>query len=171
MSFENLAFVLDAQGFFIEGKFVPRELAAKGSYFEKFYEFDIEKDYSSLNEKDKRTVNFCTTHVHGINFELRERSESSAIPIGLFEKVINYLYHKYKDDKKIYVGLRNSQLEVVLKQLEIPYIDLSSIEIIPWEIVSKEACSLHKSVCCNLSANRCALAKVRNLTHCIQQVN
>ena len=169
MAFESVVFIIDAQGFYIDGKFIARELAIKGKDFEKFYEFDSCRNYGDLSEKDKRTTNFCTTHVHGINLELTERPESSPIPIALFQDVLKYLYNKYRSQTRTLVCLRHSQLKAILDEMEIPVLDVSSLEIMPKLSAAEKPCSLHKNVCCNDSAYRCALVKVRHLYKCIQQ--
>ena len=67
---DSLCFVLDLEGFYINKTFHVRELA----YYTWNQEhgrhaFFIPIPYKALNDKDKRTVNFVGSKIHGLSYQ------------------------------------------------------------------------------------------------------
>ena len=68
---DNLCLILDLEGFFINKTFHSRELG----YFTWYQEhgrhaFFVPVSYKTLCDKDKRTVNFVISKIHGLSYQL-----------------------------------------------------------------------------------------------------
>lgn len=146
----NVDVFVDAQGFFVNGTFFPRELAIISK--ENFIYFTFDLPSINLSKKNQKTVNFCTKKVHGI-FWNSSKFDTYSIPVTLFKKILYNYCIKWKEDGL--VGVRNSHLRHVLEMLKIPVFDMEQIEVKNDDILH---CNLH-----NYNKTKCCINKVLNL--------
>lgn len=147
----KVCFVADAQGFFVENKFYPRELGVAGDDFTIYFTFDLPN--KKLSEADRKTVFACEKYVHGISWHSKTK-KSDSLPVEVFEKILIHLYKKYRQCKSDMVGVRNGHLKDILEKLKIPVYDMSCE---PITFVNITSCDLHQF------EKRCCINKVLNL--------
>lgn len=93
---DDLSFILDLEGFFLNKTFHVRELAYY-TWNEEHgrHAFFIPVPYKTLSAKDKRTVNFVRRKIHGLTYQPL-KAEHFQNP-EVLEKLIKDIYSRYKD--------------------------------------------------------------------------
>ena len=126
----DIVFAIDAQGFFINRKFYPRELAIKGVTCQAHFEFDLFG--IGLNDIDRNSANYCYKYIHGIPYFCSK--VASSIPVCLFENIIVHFYNKFKTKHRYYVACKNCQLRSILEKLKIPVKNLARFNALKQDI-------------------------------------
>ena len=162
--------VIDSQGFFIHKKFYPRELSIVNNEYKLCFEIvpniSLDNRINYLGHFNKQTQ-----ELHGIPINRVIRSEcKSVISILKFRQFIEEIYLRLRTDEKPLFAVKNQQMAVLLKEFEIPFLNLEK------ESVGGEICptlsafdSFGVSIYCPLHAkvmpkknnqkHRCALRK------------
>lgn len=154
---DKVCFVVDAQGFFVENKFFPRELGVAGDDLPIYFTFDL--PLKKLNDIDQKTVYFCEKMVHGIPWFSKPKKPDS-LPVDVFDKILIHLYRKYRKNKTDMVGVRNGHLKEILEKLKIPIYDMEQ-ETVTFDHIT--SCDLHQF------EKRCCINKVLNLYKVIKE--
>jgi len=172
--------IIDAQGYFIDKKFYPREIAVFNDDIQLCVE--IPQNMPILTRiKNYKTILFQEYHIHGIPMErvTTKGNTSSECENFSVKNILYHLYNKVKREGKIYLASKNQQLAVLLKECEILFIDLeqSAIENEPCPSLCafdklcgrpKSYCSIHASVYKKHQRTRCALRKSENIWRWVQ---
>ena len=124
---DNLCFILDLEGFFINKTFHARELG----YFTWNQEhgrhaFFVPVPYKTLNGKDERTVNFVIRKIHGLSYQpsQTEHAQNPRI-VGTLSKDS---YQDYSTGEGTVVGCKGGYVEKdVLIQLNILSLNLETL--------------------------------------------
>ena len=128
---DDLCFILDLQGFFLNKTFYVRELAyytwngEHGSHA-----FLIPVPYKNLSCKDKRTVNFVRRKIHGLTYVSTLKDEHFEKPEVLGE-LIKDIYSIYKDcsnGERTVAGYKGGHVEKdLLMKVNIPRLNLETL--------------------------------------------
>lgn len=124
---DNLCFILDLEGFYINKTFYARELG----YFTWNQEhgrhaFFVPVSYKTLCDKDKRTVNFVISKIHGLSYQ-PSQTEHAQNP-RILGTLIKDLYQDYSTAERTVVGYKGGHVEKdVLTQLNIPSLNLETV--------------------------------------------
>ena len=123
----NLCFILDLEGFFINKTFQVRELGYYTWNKENGrHAFSIPIPYKELSDKDKRTVNFVIKKIHGLSYHFLKAEGFQ--PREVLEDLIQNIYSRYKEGQRTVVGYKGGHVEKdLLKKLNIPSIDLETL--------------------------------------------
>ena len=153
---ENITAFCDAQGFYVKGRFYPRELAFL-TYEGKFFHYTFDLSEITKSSKDDETIKYVQRHIHHLSFYPSE-TEASCIPVYLFPEILKYLCHR--NLKNGLLGMRNSFLRIECERLNIPVYNMENMQICK---IYTDCCDLHKvrNICCN--------SKVYNLYKSINQ--
>jgi len=124
---DNLCFILDLEGFFINKTFQVREL---GYYtWNREYgrhAFRISIPYKELSDKDKRTVSFVIRKIHGLSYQPLKAERFQ--PPEVLNELIQDIYSVYKDGQRTVVGYKGGHVEKdLLTKLNIPRLDLETL--------------------------------------------
>jgi len=94
---DDLCFILDLEGFFLNKTFHVRELAYY-TWNEEHgpHAFFIPVPYKTLSAKDKRTVNYARRKIHGLTYQPYQKGEHFENP-KVLEKLIKDIYSRYKE--------------------------------------------------------------------------
>ena len=102
---DELCFVLDLEGFFINKTFHPRELGYHAWNEEHGrHAFRLLVPHKDLCEKDKRTVNFVINKIHGLSYQPSPQ-EHGQHPI-VIPRLIQDLYGDYSTPERTVVGYK-----------------------------------------------------------------
>ena len=147
----TMCLVVDAQGFYVDNRFVVRELGRMDWKFQ----YGIERyrphvKWDSLNRQDRRTVSVVHQRVHGLTFQALEQKEPTAKSQSEFTGDLEDLYKDSRVRGKEMVACKNDH---ILKALDIPCMDLHlwGCPLLPNH--EEVACCLHRL------GGLCALAK------------
>lgn len=120
----HLCLIIDLEGFFIQQKFVVRELGyttrrgESGSLF-----FAPPMAWDQLNPKDQRATAFTTRHIHGLPF--MPSPEEQALPQDQLHATLRDLHLRYGTPRHHVVAYKGGQVERdLLRSLHIPRMDL-----------------------------------------------
>ena len=147
---DNIEAVCDAQGFYVGGRFYPREMAflsLDGSF--RYYTFDLGEIFPT--RKDQKTATYCQRYIHHIPWDLRD-FEVSALPVHLFGELLQSLVRMWC--KTGFLGVRNSHLRIECEKLAIPVFNMEKIKV---ERHFLDSCKLHAI------RSHCCISKVNNL--------
>ena len=150
--------VVDIQGFSLQDGFRTRELAIWNDDTKVCFDVDPELCMFFLNKTDRRTVKYSTHNLHGLLHESFEDNAPKSKDLG---KLLEMAYLTLiRPDKKLF-GIKNTQLAEILDQYDIPYIELSTLEI----VYKREGfCINHTELCPKRRHKyRCALRKTESL--------
>ncbi len=156
--------IIDAQGFVINNKFYPREIAV--TYNGMILNFDVNTnlDFRLMNEKDVKTNEYIMNNVTGL--KLRHDPSVDSIPMIKLGVTIAQIYEMLKTPTKQHFGIKNSQFSQILDELGIPYkeIDTPSIHTLMKYYNYKNECNRHTEA----SNGMCATVKVAHLDQWIK---
>ena len=123
----NLCFILDLEGFFINKTFQVRELgyyAWNREYGR--HAFSIPIPYKELSVQDKRTVNFVIRKIHGLSYQPLEAEHYQKPEV--LEDLIKNIYSRHKIGQRTVVGYKGGHVEKdLLMKLSIPSLDLETL--------------------------------------------
>ena len=124
---DKLCIILDLEGFFLNKTFHVRELSYY-SWNEQHgrHAFFIPVPHETLNNKDKRTVDFVKTKIHGLTYRpTPEEHFQNPLILGI---LVQTLYDNYKTDKRNVVGYKGGHIEKdLLQKLNIPSLNLETL--------------------------------------------
>ena len=149
---DKVCAIIDAQGFHANGRFFPREIAIITKNFKMCVEMDTKLDYINLSSSDCRTNMFIEKHLLGMTL----RSDSTLN----CDNIITKIYQLIADNDKYLFGVKNYQLERILKRLEIPYINLQCPTVVSLDAqYGYWQCDNHTAI----PRGRCALRKCMHI--------
>jgi len=126
MTDTNICAFVDAQGFYINGKFVVRECAIVSEKLQLCQEFNPNFKWNDLSDADKSNVKYCTKY-HGLTLNPKDLY---LIPNS--NKIEDYLksfYTLLATDEKPYFAVKNDQFKQLLIDFNIPHCDLNKRNI------------------------------------------
>ena len=118
----NICAVIDAQGFTSNGIFYPRELAIVSDNLNDCVQIDTKLDYASMSQKDKRTNMYLEHYLLGM--PLRPYRALLGLKTAEVYSTIENWYEMVATDKSSILGVKNYQLEEIVKSINIPYFSL-----------------------------------------------
>ena len=124
---DELCFILDFEGFFINKTFHPRGLGYY-TWNEEYghHAFRLLVPHKDLCEKDKRTVNFVINKIHGLRYQLssQERGQHPRV----IPRMIQDLYGDYSTPDRTLVGYKGGHVENdLLNKLNITCLNLETL--------------------------------------------
>jgi len=123
----NLCFIWDLEGFFINKTFQVREVgyyAWNREYGR--HAFSIPIPYKELSVQDKRTVNFVIRKIHGLSYQPLEAEHYQKPEV--LEDLIKNIYSRHKIGQRTVVGYKGGHVEKdLLMKLNIPSLDLETL--------------------------------------------
>jgi hypothetical protein len=141
--------VVDVKGFYLNHVYYVRECAIISNNINVCQEFNPKILYSELDERDKKHISNCTRKKHGLNYKPHHYSRLfDSNKIGEF---IKFCYDMIKTDYSNKLAIKNGNLNKILEDYKIPYVDLSEDIYIPsnakleWQL--KQKCYYEKWVC------------------------
>ena len=150
---DNLCLILDLEGFFINKTFHVRELGYhtwNGEHGR--HAFSIPIPYKTLNDKDKRTVNFVCHKIHGLTYQPcdPERFQDPRV-LGPLVKDLHDMYVRCSEGQRTVVGYKGGHVEKdLLQKLNIPSLNLETLGCPKYDDLKSEmlpllpSCSFHK---------------------------
>lgn len=126
MSLSKVCLIIDFDGFFVNRKFYAREFGfySLTKLYRGSYRFRLNHLLKRLTNKDWQHINLCTNTIHGLSFQSVEGEEDLFPPSHLMDLVLNE-YNASKTKDKFFVAFKGGHVERdVLKQLEIPHLNL-----------------------------------------------
>jgi hypothetical protein len=162
---ENLCAILDIQGFYKNKKFVPREIAiTSNSLMSMCFEVDPELSPESECFEDRVTNDFIRNRINGLAFKPRTDKFLSQKDVPA---LLRYFYETCKSDNAKYIGIKNTQLAIILKENKIPFImlDTPKLERLDNYYGGEWVCHYHEDT----EHVKCALRKVNYLKRWINE--
>jgi hypothetical protein len=103
LTFKDIRLILCVQGYTIEENFIPREIGFWNKNSSGVIPISCRIKYKNLDSKDKTTVKYLTTQLHGI--DLKKQSEFSLMQNEV-KSVIKTLYlSAAQDNEGKYIGI------------------------------------------------------------------
>lgn len=119
--------VIDIQGFYVEGQFVPRQLAIiTKDTVTKVIEFDTGVDMKALTAEDRRTVRYIQGRVHYLDLKPSIYTPN-VHPAEACIDVLQEIISDYDLTSDRPLALNNSQAETLFKTAEFPYVDIQTL--------------------------------------------
>ena len=150
---DELCFILDLEGFFINKTFHVRELG----YYTWNQEhgrhaFFIPLRYKTLNDKDKSTVRFVYHKIHGLSYQPAQAEHfQDPLILGQLVKDIYDMYVKCSEGKRTVVGYKGGHVEKdLLEKLNIPSLNLETLGCPKYDVLKTQfesllpSCGFHK---------------------------
>ena len=153
---DNLCLILDLEGFFINKTFHVRELgyyAWNGEHGR--HAFSIPIPYKTLNDKDKRTVDFVCRKIHGLTYQpcAPEMFQDPRV-LGPLVKDIHQEYSvraQCGEGKRTVVGYKGGHVEKdLLLKLNLPSLNLETLGCPKYDALRSQmvalvpSCDFHK---------------------------
>lgn len=166
---------IDIQGFYVDEKFCPRQLAVyREGYLPEIVEFSTGLRYKTLSFKDAQTANYLTNHVHGLSLDTED---PTAVPLEKLGDILRELSHTWLANNRMSHWLlnpprklfahNNNHTEQVLTQEGFNSISLR--EIIP-ELPNSRAIQTLYSRSYRTLRHQSALTKVQSLSWYISKL-
>jgi hypothetical protein len=167
---DQICAIIDAQGFFVQKVFYPREISIVNDKYQICFEI--------VSEIDIKTKIVCFKHfsfqqhqLHGIpiNKVLNDKTKK-VFPISQLKQIIEEIYYRVRTNELNLFGLKNQQLSTLLSEYGIPFYNFETEEVggelcPPLAVFDKFKssiyCLLHANPKCNFDEkiHRCALRK------------
>jgi hypothetical protein len=157
--------VIDAQAFYINKEFMPRELAIAPIERDIIQSWEVRMPvkYNSLAEEDKKVNDFIMEYT-GLPFDLEVTDESSHLAIDKVKLMLVLLHNKYSCDCKPNFGIRNYQLGHYLASIGLPFVEIQCNSIYTLgKLYKRKFCERHVFK----SDGMCAVNKVNILKNWI----
>ena len=126
---DQICGIVDVQGFQFKDRFVPREVAIISDSISQCQELNPQMNWRELSEDDQAVVLYSTQSKHGLHYCPFNPQEHcflySSKEIG---KILSIWYSMVSTLDKPFLGYKNQQIGKILKQLEIPSVNLDSPE-------------------------------------------
>jgi hypothetical protein len=122
--------VLDAQGFYIDGKFCPVELTVVGDHFHYHYPLSTNTAMESLSPEEQKNAWYVTTFIHGLEMETFNVIYDCKYSSAELGTLITRLQEVIEYDKKTpaVFGVKHTLLAKVLTSLGIPFVDMEDLD-------------------------------------------
>jgi len=124
---DELCLILDLEGFFLNKTFYVRELGYYTWNDEHGrHAFSIPISHDSLNDRDKRTVQFVKNKIHGLSYQPTPKEHfQNPLVLGI---LVQAIYEEYRQGKKAVVGYKGGHIEKdLLQKLNIPSLNLETL--------------------------------------------
>ena len=150
---DNLCLILDLEGFFINKKFHGRELGYvtwNGDHGR--HAFSLPIPYETLQDQDKRTVDFLCHKIHGLKYQpSRQERFQNPLVIGILVKQIYEDSSKSSKGQRTVVGYKGGHVEkVLLEKLNILSLNLEIMGCPKYDVLRTQfdsllpSCGFHK---------------------------
>ena len=120
----HVCMILDLDGYFVNQQFLIREMGwcdLKGQTSS--YHFTPALDYSQLDWKDRKTVNYVYHHIYGLRFNASPGEQ--ALPDTLAIIMLQTLYQSLRTSTQYVVAYKGGSVEKrLLDKLNIPHVNL-----------------------------------------------
>lgn len=143
--------VIDVQGFYIDRKFYPRELAIVNDKLRLCFEIDCEfPPNMNMEYNVLKKFTFQQIHLHGIPMKkvLNDKT-SRCFKNKDLKNLVQELYNRVKTEDKFIFATKNQQTSDLLWEYEIPYLDLEK------QMVGNEICPTLKDFDKVVGPNNC----------------
>ena len=179
--------VVDIQGFEIGDKFYPRELAIVRQGVDGFNE-ECNEIYCNFDEnfiktkQNKLWLDFQETLIHGIPYT-NVLEYGYAFHENEIKNHLSSIYNLYETKNHFHFAIKNKNLEKILDEIRIPYLNLKGLKIenefVP-SLHKFDKINPHLSYCCPLHTKifegnniptkyRCSLRKCRHIGNWIHK--
>lgn len=122
---QGIVGVIDAQGYYVNNRFYPVELAAVGDGFSYTYRLSANLNFNKMNSRDQNQCRYVKNNIHGISLYSPEHSYTSDDVDKLILSIHLKLEQRFK--KEVLLGCKNNQLAAVMDKLTINYVNLTNI--------------------------------------------
>ena len=162
---KNIIACLDMQGFYVNDKFVPREIALVNDEICARDCIKTGLSLETLSEIDIGRCLYLSHHFHGLGLD---PSNDDAVTL---EEVLEHIKSYVTPTETNYFGVKNHMLEKLLTDNGIPYLDLNeigcpSVRFLDSMYNQDCNCKHHEKS----PVYRCALRKCKNLWKWVKQV-
>ena len=162
---EKIFATIDAQGFVNNGKFIIRELAFDSADWCMCTEVDNDLIFHELSYQDQESIRFNTKYVHALRLRPKTYTFIKQEDVA---SMLRQVYHRLHTEEKPYFGVKNNQFAEILKELNIPHIQLDDVP--SWRMLddyykTKHLCEFHERE----TEGICAMRKVTNMWKWIQE--
>ena len=125
----HICAIIDAQGFFVQNKFYPREVSIVNDEYQLCFEIipNISLDtklncYSQFSFQQKK--------LHGIPLsQVLPNTSKNVFEIRYLKNIIEYIYMSIRNEKKFLLGVKNTQLKNMLEEYRIPLYNFEQEEV------------------------------------------
>ena len=157
---------MDAQRFYQDDRFYPREIAITSHTLKQNILIDTCLISASMSLKDQKTNIFLSNNLLGFSMGIYDLDVKHNLTDDA-EQMITLLYEKVQTTKRPFVAIKNYQLAKLLDICEIPYINIESYGCPNLELLNKrfggKACHFHERSVPNRRNLRCAEQKCDNI--------
>ena len=153
---DNLCLIVDLDGFFVDGRFQPRELGYyswqgdRGVHF-----FDVTTPYKKLNKKDRATVSYVSKHIIGLPYRPSDGERPVHHPRAL-RGILQRLYKEFRTEFRTVVGYKGGHYEKeLLMAYNIPHFNIEQWGCPKYDVLhccDDPGCGNHKDI----SVHHCA---------------
>jgi len=162
---EKVFATIDAQGFVNDGKFIIRELAFDSADWCMCTEVDNNLIFHELSYQDQESIRFNTKYVHALRLRPKTYTFIKQDDVA---PLLRQVYHRLHTVEKPYFGVKNHQFAGILKELNIPHIEL--IDVPSWRLLddyynARNLCEFHERE----TEGICAMRKVANMWKWIEE--
>jgi hypothetical protein len=166
---QNIVGVIDAQGYYVNNRFHPVELAAVGDGFSYTYRLFANLNFNKMTSRDQKQCRYVKNKIHGISLYSPEHSYSSDDVDKLILRIHLKLKQRFK--KEILLGCKNNHLAAIMDTMAINYVNLTNTPSL------KELDKLYGPWCCSYHTYlpgkhlRCSLRKCAHMWKWVKQNN
>lgn len=151
---EYVCAFFDVQGFYFNDKFYPREAALLGTKSLVHLSINNELTMQKLNHHDQRICNYLSNMHHGLNLSATKQDGSS---IAELKETIKIFYHFAHNEEKFLVACKSCEAERMLRELDIPRINLLEYGGTCREIDDGNRSPCHLHTICRKAKVNCSL--------------
>jgi hypothetical protein len=159
---ESICAIMDAQGFIQDDLFYPKEISIISHTVKMTILVEPELNYSEMNVKDRVTNMYISNNILGMSMRGNKENKSHNLSPDALEQIGNLYDMVMKEDEK-YLGIRNDQLALILKIIDIPFIDLKGYNCPSYKVLARQyrgiPCNFHERQVPDRSKLRCAEKK------------
>ena len=160
---QDIAAIIDMDGFSVNGKFLCKELGflSVGDATAQSFFFDTGLQWNDLTPKDRRACRYVQTHIHKLPFGVPVGVD--ALPLSSLPKIISQLYENVRQNSRSAIAYKGGIYERdLLARLNIPALDLQDYgcpkaEKLFDQLVWLETCGKHTE---NAAYQHCAKVEV-----------
>jgi len=124
----QIACVVDVQGFIVDKKFYPRELAIVNDIVNVSFNVDPEIQLQNTSKYQLGCLNFQTHQLHGLS--IRPSDGTFNITNSTFKDFLYVMVKTLTNNEKPIIAIKNHQLRPILQRLNIDYVDVEKGDII-----------------------------------------
>ena len=175
---DKICAIVDLQGFQFKDRFVAREVAIVSDTISQCQELNPQMNWRELPEDDRAVVLYTTRFKNGLHFCPFNPNEHCFLyksdEIGT---ILNIWYSMVSTLEKPFFGYKNQQMGIILKELELPSVNLDDpIYIWPkYDEIQKNygdsyVCAYHKKPAPGIKLT-CAYRKASHLFRYLKEMN